>query len=96
LRSFGITVGRVDNLSIKLSEGSPRAVEEAVTRARGADPTQMATPIEEKTIDDLKFSVCLPHDVAVSMLQRRMTDHEAIRAVLSEPVEFLRTAGSGE
>jgi hypothetical protein len=52
----------------------------------------MNTPIEERTIDDLKFSVCLPKTIAIRELQERMTDREAIRAVLNEPVIFCSDA----
>ena len=46
----------------------------------------MATPIDEKAIEDLKFSVCLPEKIAVGMLEERLTDRRGIAAVQAEAV----------
>ena len=61
-------------------------IEQAIKQVAAADLEGMATPVDDKTLDDLKFSVCLPRQIATDMLRRRMTDRAAIRSVLSEPV----------
>lgn len=95
LQQQGIPVGRVDNFEIPVdAECKPSDLEAAVEAVRKADPSRMMSPVDDRAIDDLKFSVCLPRDLAVRELEVRLTDAPAIRAVLAEPVTFV-TAGAG-
>ena len=90
LRSMGIDAGKADNLFIPITgEYDPKKIEDTIKELAQTDPEQMATPIEAKALDDLKFSACLPADVATAMLQRRLTDHAAIRSVLAERVRLV-------
>jgi len=89
LRRHGIDVGAPDNFQIPLSDGvDTRVLEAAVEAVRKEDPALLRTPIEEKALVDLKFSVCLPKALGVRELQERLTDRAAIRAVLEEPVAW--------
>lgn len=95
LSAQGIPVGRVDNFQIPIDdECKPAVLEAAVAAVRGADPIHMMSPVDDRAIDDMKFSVCLPRDLAVRELQVRLTDNSAIAAVLAEPVAYV-TAGAG-
>jgi len=42
-----------------------------------------------QTVNGLKFSECLPLDLAINMLQHRMQDKAATRQLLNEPVRFV-------
>jgi ATP-dependent Lhr-like helicase len=89
LRRRGIDVGAPDNFQIPLDDAAaPHVLAAAVEAVRSEDPGQMLTPIEEKALADLKFSVCLPKTLGVRELQERLTDRAAIRAVLSEPAAW--------
>lgn len=90
LRDQGLAVGRPDNFRIQLDPDiDSRAVEAAIDQMRTFDLTTMQTPIEEKTIEDLKFSVCLPDHLAKGLLRERLTDRPGIRGVLSQPLRFV-------
>lgn len=82
--SLAIALGPSDDLA------RLRAVVTSVSdEERGA----MKTPVSEEAIERLKFSVCLPKDLAVHMLETRLTDQAAIQAVLREPIRGVREDG---
>jgi len=45
--------------------------------------------IDDKAIEGLKFSECLPHSRAIEMLQARLTDAPALQATLGKEVSVL-------
>ena len=47
---------------------------------------EFLSDIDADAVNALKFSDCLPRDMATRMLQRRLSDLPAIRAVLAEPM----------
>ena len=47
-----------------------------------------------KALEGLKFSECLPPDLATRVLQRRMADIDAVRRVLAEPVQLVASMNS--
>jgi ATP-dependent helicase Lhr and Lhr-like helicase len=49
----------------------------------------MRPAVDEAAIDGLKFSECLPIELATEMLERRLQDVDATRRVLEEHVRFL-------
>lgn len=84
-----LEVRNATNFSVSMDIGhDSRMVEEAIASVRAADPLRMVTPIEAKTIDSLKFSACLPPDMATRELQERLTDRSSLKAVLGEPATF--------
>ena len=70
--------------SLKLQD-----VEEAIKTIRPQDVTAMYPTVDEAAIDGLKFSECLPNELAIEMLERRLQDTEATRHVLQENVRFI-------
>ena len=70
--------------AVKLHE-----VERAIGAIRQQDVDGMRPAIDEAAIDGLKFSECLPIELATEMLERRLQDPDAIRRVLEEYVRFL-------
>ncbi|HKI19921.1 MAG TPA: helicase-related protein, partial [Isosphaeraceae bacterium] len=45
--------------------------------------------VDEKAIEGLKFSACLPTDMALEMLGKRLTDVPGAKRIVSEPVKFV-------
>ena len=70
--------------SLKLQD-----VEQAINTIRPRDVTGMYPAVDEAAIDGLKFSECLPNDLAIEMLERRLQDTEATRHILEEDVRFV-------
>jgi ATP-dependent Lhr-like helicase len=80
-----------DNLSLSFSSKLvPREIESRITELRVGDVKEMRPPIEEDSICGLKFSECLPSELAVRLLQNRLSDPQGIRSVLKAPVKFAR------
>jgi ATP-dependent helicase Lhr and Lhr-like helicase len=49
----------------------------------------MRPAIDEAAIDGLKFSECLPVELAIEMLERRLQAPDATRGILKDYVRFL-------
>ncbi len=64
-------------------------VEHAIGAIRQHDVAEMRPAVDEAAIDGLKFSECLPIDLATEMLERRLQEPEATRRVLEEHVRFV-------
>jgi ATP-dependent Lhr-like helicase len=89
LRRGGVDASKADNFRIHLGDAvATAALEGELRSAAAAGPGAMRTPIEEKTIEELKFSECLPRQVAVRALQERLTDRSGITSTLSSEVRF--------
>jgi len=71
-------------LAVKLED-----VEQAIGVIRQQDVAVMRPAVDEAAIDGLKFSECLPIELATEMLERRLQDPEATRRILDEYVRFL-------
>ncbi|MBI2567263.1 MAG: DEAD/DEAH box helicase [Candidatus Schekmanbacteria bacterium] len=94
LAKGGLSVGRPDNFRIPIQAMHGAAVvASAVAALREIPAGDFASPVQEKVIDDLKFSVCLPMGIAMRMLEERLTDREAVRAVLAQETHFVRGCG---
>jgi ATP-dependent Lhr-like helicase len=92
---FRLCGGRVDHDALAITvEGAEgvAAVEEAVRRLGGMDVSAMEPQVEEAALEGLKFSQCLPKELALAMLASRLRDEPAIRAVLSQPVRVVSGA----
>jgi ATP-dependent Lhr-like helicase len=83
---------RIDHDAIAITfEGteSVSVIERAVRELSLREPSSMAPSIEEEALVGLKFSRCLPKELALTMLAARLRDEPAIRAVLSQPVRVV-------
>lgn len=61
-------------------------VEQAIGAIRQHDVAEMQPVVDEAAIDGLKFSECLPIDLATEMLGRRLQEPDSTRRVLEEQV----------
>lgn len=52
----------------------------------GIDVESVAVPVAESAVEGLKFSACLPMDLAIAELSERLADEESLRQCLAEPV----------
>jgi ATP-dependent Lhr-like helicase len=87
--------GRVDHDAVTITvEGaeSVSAVEQAVRHLADADASGMVPQVEEAALDSLKFSECLPKELAWAALASRLRDEPAVRAVLSQPTRVISGA----
>jgi len=64
-------------------------VERAIAQLRQRDATDMRPAIDEAAIDGLKFSECLPTELAIEMLELRLREPTATQHILKEDVRFL-------
>jgi ATP-dependent Lhr-like helicase len=64
-------------------------VERAIEAIRQQDVANMRPAVDEAAIDGLKFSECLPIDLAIQMLERRLQEPLPTRQVLDEHVRFV-------
>jgi len=76
------------------SEVKLQDVERAIGAIRQHDVANMRPAVDEAAIDGLKFSECLPIELATEMLERRLQDPDATRRILEEHVRFLVQPGA--
>ena len=65
------------------------AIECALGELRAHKVSEMSAAVEEGAIAGLKFSECLPQELALDMLQTRLCDHSAVQYTLGQPVRFV-------
>lgn len=79
-----------DSLALRFeSRLAPGEFEEALHCLRANDPAAMHPGVDEEAVKGLKFSACLPVEMAVRTLERRLGDSQAVAAALAEPVRFI-------
>jgi ATP-dependent Lhr-like helicase len=64
-------------------------IEHALDTLRSSDAAAMQPAVDERAVHGLKFSECLPPDLAFQVLELRLTDATATRSVLDEAVRFV-------
>ena len=79
-----------DSFTLTMEADAPIAdIERAIGALRQMDVTKMAPAIEERAIDGLKFSECLPRDIAVHLWKTRIKDPDGIRNLFAAPTRFV-------
>ena len=73
------------------SQVSVNTIKQTLAELRGRDVSEMGLAVSERAMQGLKFSECLPHDLALDMLRTRLRDPAATQWVLERPVRFVRT-----
>jgi ATP-dependent Lhr-like helicase len=74
-----------DSFTLKFESSTEVSqVESALNEIQSRPASELWPAIDERAIDGLKFSDCLPHDTAIRMLSNRMRDGNAIREVSSQ------------
>jgi ATP-dependent Lhr-like helicase len=84
--------GRVDHDALVITvEGTERlpVIEKAVRELASQNPSAMAPAVEEAALEGLKFSQCLPKELALATLSSRLRDSASVRAVLSQPMRVV-------
>ena len=89
LGTLRVPTSREDNLSIQLREGASVEVVKRRLEEVTADAPAGALPVTDDAVDSLKFSACLPRDLAVRTLRQRGSDPEAVRTCLHEPIRHV-------
>jgi ATP-dependent Lhr-like helicase len=64
-------------------------IEIASKTLQDRDSVNMCPEVEEEAIEGLKFSACLPREMAVHLLGKRLQDPYAVRRTLRERVRFV-------
>jgi ATP-dependent Lhr-like helicase len=64
-------------------------LEAAIRKLRQVSPETLLPEVSFKALEGLKFTACLPEELARRVLQVRMTDVPAVGKVLAEPVRFV-------
>jgi ATP-dependent Lhr-like helicase len=90
LRDAGVRTGKVDNFAIALdaSEMMKRTIA-AVDTIRSQSIDAFASPVADRALEELKFSVCLPDGLARKVVQDRTTDRKAIDSTLRLPTRVV-------
>jgi ATP-dependent Lhr-like helicase len=65
------------------------AIEQALHELQAHDVKERRPAVEEQAIIGLKFSECLPHDLAVHVLESRLRDPVAVEHTLHQPRCFV-------
>jgi ATP-dependent Lhr-like helicase len=87
IREQNVSVGKVDNFVIALDSGTPVApLESAISGVLALDAAVLTTPVSDRAVSELKFSECLPTELARKVLSQRMTDAPAVVATFKRTV----------
>jgi ATP-dependent Lhr-like helicase len=73
-----------DNLAIPL-KGGVRA-EDIQQRLQGIEAGAIRVPVAEEQLEELKFGVCLPTELATRMLSQRAADPQGAASVTADPI----------
>ena len=87
-----LPVSREDNLSIRLRDGV--GVEELRRRVDDLPRDTIANlfPVTTDATETLKFSSCLPEELALRTIRQRGSDVQGVRACLQEPIRSIALA----
>ena len=67
-------------------------IEQAIRGLQQRDISELHPAVDERALQSLKFSDCLPQELAVKILQRRLRDELAIRHALEAMPRFVTYA----
>jgi ATP-dependent Lhr-like helicase len=82
----------VDHGSLFVTIGDRLASEQlhsSVEAIRSADPKDLSVAVSPEAVEQLKFSSCLPIQLANRVLELRLADENGLRSALSEPVRYV-------
>ena len=66
---------------------SAQTVIDAIDSLRPTAAELLRPEIDDRALDGLKFSECVPRDMAVACLEARLRDDDAAQRVLADPVQ---------
>jgi ATP-dependent Lhr-like helicase len=74
-----------DGFTLTFNESlKPSDVENAVNKLRQRDVASLWPAVDPRAVEGLKFSECLPMDLALEMLASRLKDGPAVTHVLQQ------------
>jgi ATP-dependent helicase Lhr and Lhr-like helicase len=90
LRRLCVNLARTDNLGISI-EDRTLGIEwdSLIAEMRAIPPDEMAVPLDAKMLTQLKFSDCLPENLATKELQSRLTDQRACAKILDQKLNIV-------
>lgn len=72
-----------DNFAVRFPPGrGADVIGPVLDGLRGSDPVRLRAPAGEQAIEGLKFSECLPPDLATRVVQARLADRRGVAEVL--------------
>ncbi len=81
---------RSNNFTVTVEEENDlNKVERAIEAVRRREAAQMRIAVDVAAIDGLKFSECLPRELATQMLERRLLEPDATRRILDQPLRLI-------
>jgi len=84
-----------DNFAVRIETGPTLAdLEAMIASLRGQPATDLRPAIDPDAVAALKFTDCIPPDLAERMLQDRSRDAHGLATVLAEPVRAVVTPGT--
>ncbi len=87
---LGTTVDH-DSLSLMFANKQPTELQTAITELRARAVETLRPAVDEKAIDGLKFSECLPVALAQQMLEARLQDQDALSESLRARLRVVAT-----
>jgi len=87
LGGIGDGSGAADELSIPIREGTTASQ----IKERLASPPDSELPIDDRAVDELKFSQCLPRGIAEQIVRKRVRDPNAVEALVDSPIFTARS-----
>jgi ATP-dependent Lhr-like helicase len=82
-----------DDLSVVIPRGVSWAdLQSFLASLRRQPPSALPVPVSEEALAGLKFSICLPRDLAFRVLEARLHDPVALECVLNREVRYLGEA----
>lgn len=81
-----------DNFSLSFASDIPsKEIEFGIGELRSRDAADMRPAVDEESIHGLKFSKCVPKELAIELIQERLKDPQATASVLRSLVKFVES-----
>jgi ATP-dependent Lhr-like helicase len=79
-----------DNFAVRFpAQFALESAEDQIRRLSDVPPGQIMPQADEQALDGLKFSECLPRELAIHVVQTRLSDVEGVAAILERPVRIV-------
>ena len=91
LRQLGIKAGKADNFAIRIDDRDTSLRWDSIMgEMRSIPESDIVASIDPKTLSQLKFSSCLPDDLATKELELRLSNPDTCAKLISETVAVVR------
>ena len=90
ITGMGVEQVSHDSLSVTMRCTSAQELTSVLEAVRNLEPTQLRPVVDERAVEGLKFSECLPEAVALQVVEERLADVDAVARVVTEPVRAVR------